>query len=162
MLDRLLSWIIPPLYGVRLSPKTQSSETVPGTIVSYDFKVVNRGIALPQDTFNLAWSSAPNGWTTSLWYANGSAVTDTNGDGVPDTGPIPSKGSVTLTATVDVPSTAVDGQSDVASIVATSVALPSASAGASLTTMVPQPGVDVAPGPYFKVTPAQMVNATMS
>src|SRR5207253_6760428 len=69
---------LPPLYGVRLSPKTQSSQTVPGATVSYDFKVVNRGIALPQDTFNLAWSSAPFAWPTSLWYANGSAVTDTN------------------------------------------------------------------------------------
>src|SRR5256886_3030308 len=162
MMDRLLNWIIPPAYGTRISPKTQSSEAVPSQTVAYGLTVVNRGVASPQDTFNLAWSSAPNGWTTSPWYANGSAVTDTNGDGVPDTGPIPSKGSVTLTATVEVPSTAVDGQSDVASIVATSITLPSASAGASLTTMVPPPGVDVAPGPYFKVTPGQMVNATMS
>jgi len=162
MMDRLLSWIIPPPYGVRLSPKTQSSETVPGTIVSYDFKVVNRGVALPQDTFNLAWSSAPFAWPTSLWYANGSAVTDTNGDGVPDTGPIPSKGTIILTATVSVPADAVDSNADVASIVASSVTLPSASSAISLTTLIPSPGVSVAPGPYFKVTPGQAVTATMS
>src|SRR5439155_209495 len=147
MMDRLLSWIIPPLYGVRLSPKTQSSQTVPGATVSYDFKVVNRGIALPQDTFNLAWSSAPFAWPTSLWYANGSAVTDTNGDGVPDTGPIPSKGAITLTATVDVPVAAVDGNADVATIMANSVSLPSASSATSATTLVPPAGVFVAAGP---------------
>jgi len=162
MMDRLLSWIIPPLYGVRLSPKTQSSQTVPGATVSYDFKVVNRGIALPQDTFNLAWSSAPFAWPTSLWYANGSAVTDTNGDGVPDTGPIPSKGAITLTATVDVPAAAVDGNADVATIMANSVSLPSASSATSATTLVPPAGVFVAAGPYFKVTPGQTVTAAMS
>src|SRR5438046_7143616 len=97
-----------------------------------------------------------------LCYSNGTALMYTNGDCVPDTGPIPSKGAITLTATVDVPAAAVDGNADVATIMANSVSLPSASSATSATTLVPPAGVFVAAGPYFKVTPGQTVTAAMS
>src|SRR5207247_5995642 len=71
-------------------------------------------------------------------------------------------GAITLPATGDVPAAAVDGNADVATIMANSVSLPSASSATSATALVPPAGVFVAAGPYFKVTPGQTVTAAMS
>jgi outer membrane protein assembly factor BamB len=162
VMDRLLGWIIPPPYGVRISPGAIQQDASPGQTVTYAFTVKNRGVATPSDTFDFNWSSGPLGWTTSLWDSVGNPVTDTNGDGIPDTGPIPSKGSALFYATVDVPAGAVDGDSDGALIVANSVTLPSATSSLSLTTLVPLPGVQLSAGTYIPVTAGQTVLAPMS
>ncbi len=162
LMDRVIRWITQMDYGVRIQPTAVTTEAVPDSTATFTFRVQNRGSALPEDTFNLAWASDPEGWATSLRNADGTPVTDHNGDGIVDTGPIPSLERIELSAEVEVPATAVDGEFDTALVRATSVAQPSARSSGFLTTLVPLPDVGLSPGPYRTVTPGETVLMEMT
>ncbi len=149
LMDRLLGWISPPAFGARFAPDLLSGVSVPGGTVTYDLTIQNLGVATANDTFNIQWSSAPFGWTTSVFHSDGvTPIADTNGDSIPDTGPIPSRSTLDIVVQVDVDPGALGGDEDILDVNATSINDPTAVGTAQISTLVPPPGVLADPNGY--------------
>jgi len=75
--------------GVTLTGQTVAGPAAPGAMVSFTNTLTNSGNAT--DTFNITTgtSTFPAGTTFQLFKSDGvTPLTDTNGDGTPDTGPV--------------------------------------------------------------------------
>lgn len=95
-----------PPRGVFLSPSSQIGHDIPGATVKYTLKLSNRTGS--EDSFDLSVSG--NAWPTSL--------------SMHSTGPILEGESVSFTAEVEIPALVSHGDTDTATITATSVADP--------------------------------------
>lgn len=121
------AWIdpLPVVYGVDLSPDSQSQTAAAGDTVTYTLAIENRGSV--SDTFALgvvsSWATAVS--TTTIWLDAGE--------------------STTFTAVVDVPGNAVPGDMDTATVTAVSQADPTAADSAALTTFIPLYAVALTP-----------------
>ena len=115
------STTVSQVYGVDVSPPTQSETALAGTSAYYPATITNTGNG--DDTFDLTATSS-NGYTTNVYF-------DANGDGVLDeselaAGPIistaqlPADGTYNVIVVVDIPAEAADGTVDVVTLEATS------------------------------------------
>lgn len=131
-------------YNVMLSPASQYGYGAPGATVTYTEQVRNDGSNT--DSYNLTVSG--NTWPTTIWDADFSTQ-------ISNTGNIASGGSITIGLSVDIPGGASAGDSDTATLQATSVVSPTVSDTAVLTTSVPNPILlvddDVAAIPFADV-----------
>jgi hypothetical protein len=114
--------------GVLLSPSTQAGSGQPGTLVTYTLWLTN----LTGTTASFTLTIQPgNAWTTTL--------------SLTQTGTLDPSGNLSFTLGVEIPPSASAGDSESATIRATSVASPTVySATATITTTV-----DYVPGPIF-------------
>jgi uncharacterized repeat protein (TIGR01451 family) len=102
----------------------------PGTTISFNNLLTNLGTLT--DSFNITMSAStfPAGTQIALFKADGvTPLADTNGDGIPDTGPVAPGASYKIVVKVSIPSTAVPAQYSVLKT-ARSVTAPSRSASA--------------------------------
>ncbi len=103
-----------PSARVSLSPKIAGTFTAPGNVVWSSVVVQNNG-ELGTDTYDV--STLAN-WPVTLYQEDGlTPLADTNGDGLPDTGPITQGSSRTVVVKTAVPLTAVLGQSSSSQLV---------------------------------------------
>jgi len=118
--------------------------------VVYAFTVYNNGNA--SDTIDLTYTSSL-GWNWTIWLdsdgngqpgTNGDVVlTDTDGDGKIDTGPLPPGGSVSLLAVATIPAGVSDGSIDTTIITGTSSIDTGVTDSENLTTTVTAPVLSV-------------------
>lgn len=108
--------------GVFLLPSSQTGYDVPGVTVPYAFELTNKTGS--EDSFDISVSD--NAWATSLSVGN--------------TGTIADGESVSFTAEAEIPASASIGDTDVATINATSVTDPAITDTATVTTRVIKEG----------------------
>jgi hypothetical protein len=108
-----------------------------GTSVYYTHDLMNCGIS--SDTFDMTKVS-DQGWTITLYYPNGTALTDTDSDGKVDM-PLGTNDFTTLIAKIDVPSATSMGVVDISTITATSSVASSESKNVKDTTATGQIGL---------------------
>jgi len=135
--------------GISLSPDNSSSVEA-GVKVSYAFSAVNTGNV--SDTFDLTISSSM-GLNWSLYIdRNGNGVvdrnidppiSDTDGDGMPDTGQIDAGSSIKLIAVTTIPPGTADKTVDKTSVMGRSSRNPSLTDSVNFTTTVKAPKVTV-------------------
>lgn len=103
-----------------------SSTASPGDTVFYAHQITNGGNG--SDTIDVTAVSS-NGWVTALYYDNNgdgafdagdTAMTDSDGDSVPDTGALAADGVINILAGVTVPPGTADGTADTLTVTATS------------------------------------------
>ncbi|MFC1741508.1 hypothetical protein ACFL3V_03155 [Nanoarchaeota archaeon] len=87
-----------------------------GTTVTHAHTLKNKG-NIP-DLYNLNITGTRAGYNVTLYFANGTLLTDTDGDGRIDTGLITPLYGVTLYFNVSIPPTAVSGDIDITTITA--------------------------------------------
>jgi len=111
-----LDLAVPPgPIGVVLSPSSATTNGAPGQNVSYNLTARNVGTAV-NDTFDVTVTSV---WSASLWQAGGTvALSDTDGDAVPDTGNLTSGSTAGIVVKVAIPPSAAG--CDVATVTASS------------------------------------------
>lgn len=98
-------------------PAYQSVFTQAGQSAAFSVEVINAGFG-GNDTFDL---TATSGWPVSFFDANGTTpLTDSDSDGIPDTGSLAPGTSRTIVARVSAPNGAMPGANTNASLVATS------------------------------------------
>lgn len=89
----------PQANDLDINPPSQGLDALPSSSVVYSLSVVNRGVAT--DTFDV---TATSPWTATLLDATGSnPLPDTDGDLVPDTGPVAPGASAGLRVRIDAP-----------------------------------------------------------
>jgi len=147
--------------GLQLSPPRARVETTPDSQVDYTLTVTNIGVSGP-DTFDATVTLGSHGWALDLFEADGvTPLPDTNGNGIPDTGPLSTGASATVIARATVPATISPGDADTAVVRFTSSNDVTRFKHSDLTTVVPAPGVAVGPRAYFTPNPGDTVTATM-
>jgi hypothetical protein len=98
----------PAARRVKTLPATSGSFTV-NSAAEFAMKVVNTG-SLGADTYNLLAASSTPGWTTSFYRAEPfTLLTDTNGDGKIDTGPLAQGAALDLKVRISAPLAALAG-----------------------------------------------------
>jgi len=107
--------ITTPAYGVMLTPESSTVQADPGVIVTFPMQVNN--IGMNPDTYDIS--------VISLWEYSAPATI----------GPIAAGGNATFDFQVTVPITATHGESDIATVTATSQFNPDVSDSSSLTTV---------------------------
>jgi trimeric autotransporter adhesin len=144
--------------GVTFTGQTVAGPAAPGSAVSFTDVVTNTGNG--SDTFNitLGANTFPAGTTFQLFKSDGATpLTDTNGDGIPDTGPLAAGGTYNVIVKATLPPNATNsGAPFTLTATATSVfdATKSANATDTLSAISPA-AVDVTNNlPYNAVTPA--------
>jgi len=126
----------PASAHVSLSPAYQGRFTQAGATESFQITVRNTG-DLGTDTYDL---TAVSTWPVTFNAANGlTPLTDTDGDGTVDTGPVAQGNTVTVTAKVATPVGPTVGNANTATITARSSLNTSKSKTATLQTAVPAP-----------------------
>ena len=145
-----------PSARVRIFPLYYGSFTSAKKTSSYAIPVRNTG-EFGTDTFDLVPTSS---WPLSLYASDGvTPLTDTDGDGIVDTGPLPQAGSTTVVAKVKTPDAAQVGDANTAALTATSSLDVAKSKTATLRSAVPtnfaQVFLDDADGAmsFYLVTP---------
>lgn len=110
-----------PTPKFTVTPTTQTEITTPGVAASFPHTIVNNGIA---DAYDFRVSSTPSGWTLTFYrdvdqdgvYTSGgdgtTALSDTNGDGAPDTGSVAPGASFPLVIYVQIPTSQPVGSTD--------------------------------------------------
>ncbi|HNS33247.1 MAG TPA: hypothetical protein PKN36_09805 [bacterium] len=137
--------------AVDLDPDGVKYNINPGDQVIYPFTATNNGNAA--DRINVTTSSTM-GWTWAIWVdsdtngipgTNGDyLLTDTNADGIIDTGILtPNGGSINLLAVATVPAGTNDGEVDVTTVTGTSVRDNTVSDSITLTTNVIAPVLSI-------------------
>ncbi len=147
--------------GLTVSPARASQDAVPDSKVDYNLTVKNIGISGP-DTFDATKTLGVHGWTVDLLKADRTPLTDTDSDGIPDTGPLNPGKNTTVIVEVTVPAAVNPGDADTAVVRFTSSNDLTRHKESQLTTTVPPPGVSVGPRGYFTPNPGATVNATMN
>ena len=123
-----------PAARVALTPLAQGAFGAAGTIVQFNQAVRNTG-EFGTDTYDLNVASS---WPTTLYQADGSTpLTDTDGDGTPDTGPVGQGGSKTIVVKTALPAGASVGASNEAQVMAASSLNPTKMKTARFQTGVP-------------------------
>ena len=123
-----------PAARVALAPRAQGAFGAAGAIVQFNQTVRNTG-EFGTDTYDLTVNSA---WPTTLHQADGSTpLADTDGDGMPDTGPVAQGGSTTVVVKMALPIGASVGASNESQVTATSSQNPAKMQTARLQTGVP-------------------------
>ena len=123
-----------PAARVSLNPRTQGAFGAADADVQFNQTVRNTG-EFGTDTYDFTVNSS---WPTTLFQADGSTLlTDTDGDGAVDTGPLAQGSSKTIVVKTTLPASALVGASNEAQISATSSRNPSKMKTARLQTGVP-------------------------
>ena len=121
---------------VSLYPRDQGSFGVAGNAVSFNQTVRNTG-ELGVDTFDL-YTESP--WPTTLYHADGvTPLTDTDGDGQPDTGPVDQGSSKSIVVRTQLPAGAAVGAGSAAQVTAMSSRNPTKQKGARFQAAIPAP-----------------------
>jgi len=129
-----------PSARVRVDPSYQSSFTQAGKTVPFQIAIRNTG-ELGVDTYDLTTSST---WPTSLYAADGVVpLTDTDSDGVVDTGSVIPGDTLTITVKIQTPSTANVGNNNIATITVCSSLDTSKGKTGTLQAAVPAPFAQV-------------------
>src|SRR6266571_3031116 len=147
--------------GLTVSPRKASQDAVPDSKVDYTLTVKNIGISGP-DTFDATKTLGVHGWTVDLLKADMTPLTDTDNDGIPDTGALDPGKNTTVIVEVTVPAVVNPGDADTAVVRFTSSNDLTRYKESKLTTTVPPPGVAVGPRSYFTPVPPATVNASMT
>ncbi|TLZ78308.1 MAG: hypothetical protein E6K11_08860, partial [Methanobacteriota archaeon] len=114
------------------------------------------------DTFDATKTLGVHGWTVDLLKADKTPLTDTDSDGIPDTGSLDPGKNTTVIVEVTVPAAVNPGDADTAVVRFTSSNDVTRFKESKLTTTVPPPGVAVGPRSYFTPVPPATVNASMT
>ncbi len=125
-----------PSARVKLDPTEQGSFTTPGETKNLQINIRNTG-ELGSDTYDLIVTSP---WAVTLYAADGIApLTDTDTDGVIDTGLVPQDGTLTIVAKITAPISANLGSANTATVTARSSLNISKSKAATIQSTVPAP-----------------------
>jgi uncharacterized repeat protein (TIGR01451 family) len=133
--------------GVTLTAPVPTSSANPGSTVAFADTVTNNGNAT--DTFNITIAAGatafPAGTTFMLYKSDGvTPLVDTNGDGIPDTGPVAAGTSYTVILKATLPSSAGGTGPFIENITATStVDSTKSSTGADTVNAITAASVDV-------------------
>ncbi|MDR3454542.1 MAG: hypothetical protein P4L96_17375 [Rhodoferax sp.] len=157
------------IAAVTLTPPLAVASANPGSTVSFANTITNTGTGT--DTFNMTLSAGnyPAGTSFVLYKSDGvTPLLDTNGDGIPDTGPLAAGASYTVVVKAVLPASASGTGPFTVNKTATSTVDPTKSAtGADTLTAVTTAKVDVTnnspTGPGVGAGPegtAQVTNAT--
>jgi|Deesub1362B_J571_1020462.scaffolds.fasta_scaffold02516_2 uncharacterized membrane protein len=119
--------------GVSIYPNNVGGG-VKGSTVSYLHTVENLGNAY--DTIEISTSGTRSDWSVELFYADGTPLSDTDGDGSVDVGSVAPGESVDIIVNITIPSSANEGDEDVTTVTATSSLDESVSSSATDTTRV--------------------------
>jgi uncharacterized repeat protein (TIGR01451 family) len=144
--------------AVTLGGQTVAGPAAPGSSVSFTNLVTNTGNGT--DTFNIAvgTSTFPAGTTFQLFKSDGvTPLTDTNGDGIPDTGPLTAGATYNVIVKANLPANATNtGAPFTVQKTATSVFNSAVSATATDTlSAISSASLDITNNsPYNAVTPA--------
>ncbi len=137
--------------GLVVSPGTNRSDAAPPASVDYRITVTNVGIS-GDDIFDVAAIEGSNGWSVEMYDGTGTVpLGDTDGDGLPDTGPLSTDAKTTVTARVTVPASAMAGAEELSVVTFVSSNDLNVSRSTELTTTVPLPGVDIGPRTYLQL-----------
>jgi hypothetical protein len=129
------SYPVTPTARVLAHPLQSGSFVSPGSSKDFEIVVTNQGTS-GTDRYDL--TAATSTWPVAYYASNGSTLlTDTDGDTLIDTGPIPSGSSTTIIARYDIPAGAVVGDSNSAQMQLTSSLNNSASTFVELDMSVP-------------------------
>jgi hypothetical protein len=129
-----------PSARVKVWPLYQGHFTHAGETPAFQVPIRNTG-ELGADTYDLTTSST---WPVSLYAADGvTPLTDTDNDGVMDTGAVAQGGTVTITVKVQTPSAANVGDNNTATIIVRSSLNTSKIKTATLQAAVPAPFAQV-------------------
>ncbi len=133
--------MVGPQFGAMLTPSRNDQQALPGATVVYTHTLRNTG-AQP-DTFLLT-TIAPNGWDTTI---------------TPPSISLARNASSTITVTVRVPTSAISGTLDIATVQAQSVSDSSAAPGTAQehTTVLHVAGVSLSPPRYRTAIPGQTI-----
>ncbi|MHC4643362.1 MAG: COG1470 family protein, partial [Planctomycetota bacterium] len=117
IMRRILTFLVPPDYGVSVDPVYQAQQGYANEILTYDLCVTNIGTSA--DVFDLTVTSV---WFTSLYEADQvTPLSDKGGlPGVPDTGLLAPGELYNITVKVQIPNLAAQGDFDISTITATS------------------------------------------
>ncbi len=124
-----------PSYGALAYPIRQGGFSSPGVTEEVSVKVRNFG-RLGADTFDIEVGS---NWPAEITKLSGGPLSDTNGNGIPDTGLLPQGEEIDLLITVTTPPGAAQGDWNDANLYATSVSNSQKSAISYFQTTVPAP-----------------------
>jgi len=125
---------------VGVSPHSDSRFSRAGAMVSYNVLIRNTG-ELGVDTYDLI---TPSTWPISLYAADGTTpLTDTNNNGMVDTGQVAQGSTLTITVKVQTPLTANVGDNNTVAVTACSSLNSSKCKTATLQTAIPAPFVQV-------------------
>jgi uncharacterized repeat protein (TIGR01451 family) len=143
--------LVSTLAGINLTSTATPKSGNPGDQIVYPFTVVNNGNA--SDTIDLTATST-QGWTWTIWVdANGDGIpgndgdyqiTDSNGNGKPDTGAIPQGGTINLLVVATVPVGSANGTTDTVTVSGSSANDPSKTDTQPFTSTVKAPVMSMA------------------
>lgn len=139
--DTAVRFIRPaPAARVQVRPLYQGQFASVGSLVDFRQRIRNTG-ELGADVYDLTTSTT---WPLQLYAADGTTLlTDTDGDGVVDTGPVAQASTVEIVVRVEVPSGAASGDHNTALVTATSSLDVARAKKATLQAAVPAPFAQV-------------------
>jgi len=141
--------------GVDVTPDHQERSALPGTTVNLNITVANMGFSGP-DIFDISLSAGTGGWSAEMFYSDGvTPIDDTDGDLVPDTGVLAFEEEIDFVVAVTVPSGAVPGDNMTFYATFTSSSDLNVSGTATMTMVIPPPGVELGPGVFQQLSPGE-------
>jgi outer membrane protein assembly factor BamB len=148
--------------GLVVRPTSQTRDVAPSSVVDYTVDVINTGSS-GADTFDAFVTLGAQGWATELFKADSvTTLPDTDGDSVPDTGPISKGTSVSVVVRVTVPGSASVDDRELAIVSFRSSIDVAVDRQVNIRSIVPSPGVDIGSRSYFQVSPGDVRTAWMN
>jgi outer membrane protein assembly factor BamB len=149
-------------YGLAISPGYQTGQGLPTTAVDYEILVTNIGYG-GTDTYDATIISGNLGWSVELLAADhATPLPDTDGDGIPDTGPLASTEDKTVVIRVNIPATINATDTEKSIVRFTSTMDTSVHSDATVVTTLPPPGSTIGPRAYFALNPGDTARAWMN
>ncbi|WP_171161624.1 SdrD B-like domain-containing protein [Usitatibacter palustris] len=103
------TYTVTGLVDLELKGETIAS-AAPGTTVTFNNLLTNRGSGTDRFDITLAGSNFPQGTTFALFQPDGvTPLADTDGNGTPDTGPVAANGTYRIVLRASIPATAPPG-----------------------------------------------------